>query len=176
MSDPFSGGGLTGQASESAAALKALDAAAADSAEAIDQAFSKAGDSLSRSLARAASDGKVSLKELASAVLAAVNSATGVSSSSGGLSDVLSQAFSAATSSFSGARAEGGFVGAGGSYLVGERGPEMFRPAVSGNVEPGGSSPNVNVTVMVSGGAQALVRSEAQVATALQRAARMGGR
>lgn len=159
---------------EAGGSLKALEATAAETAEAIDQAFSKAGESMSRSLARAASDGKISLKELASAVLAAVNSAAGVSSSSRGLGDVLSQVFSAATSSFSGARADGGFVGAGGSYLVGERGPEMFRPAVSGMVEPGGSSPNVNVTVMVSGGAQALVRSEAQVATALQRAARMG--
>lgn len=161
---------------EAGGSLKALEATAAETAEAIDQAFSKAGESMSRSLARAASDGKISLKELASAVLSAVNSAAGVSSSSRGLGDVLSQVFSAATSSFSGARADGGFVGAGGSYLVGERGPEVFRPAVSGTVEAGGASPNVNVTVMVAGGAQALMRSEAQVATALQRAARMGVR
>jgi phage-related minor tail protein len=161
---------------EAGGSLKALEATAAETAEAIDQAFSKAGESLSRSLARAASDGKVSLKELASAVLAAVNSAAGVSSSSGGLSEVLSQVFSSVASSFSGARADGGFVGAGGSYLVGERGPEVFRPAVSGSIEAGGVSSNVNVTVMVAGGAQALVRSEAQVATALQRAARMGVR
>ncbi|MCR6658565.1 MAG: phage tail tape measure protein [Asticcacaulis sp.] len=171
MSDPFGG-----QVGEAGASLKALEASAAETADAIDQAFSMAGESLSRSLARAASDGKISLKELASAVLAAVNSAAGVSSSSGGLASVLSEVFSAVSSSFSGARADGGFVGAGGSYVVGERGPEVFRPAVSGSIEAGGSSPNVNVTVMVSGGAQGLVRSEAQVATALQRAARMGVR
>ncbi|MGN6363333.1 phage tail tape measure protein [Asticcacaulis taihuensis] len=170
MSDPFGS-----QADEAGASLKALEASAAETADAIDQAFSKAGESLSRSLARAASDGKISLKELASAVLAAVNLAAGTSSSSGGLASVLSQVFSATNSSFSGARTDGGFVGTGGSYLVGERGPEVFRPAVSGTVDTGGSSPNVNVTVMVSGGAQGLVRSEAQVATALQRAARMGG-
>jgi len=171
MSDPFSGGWVA-QAAEGAEAIKALEASASETAEAIDQAFSKAGESLSRSLARAAADGRISLKELASAVLAAVNSAAGVSSSAGGLGEVLSRVLSA---SFSGARADGGFVGAGGSYLVGERGPEVFRPAVSGTVEAGGA-PNVNVTVMVSGGAQALARSEAQVATALQRAARMGMR
>ncbi|WP_303830050.1 phage tail tape measure protein [Asticcacaulis taihuensis] len=171
MSDPFGS-----QAGEAGASLKALEASAVETADAIDQAFSKAGESLSRSLARAASDGKISLKELASAVLAAVNSAAGVSSSSSGLASVLSQVFSVASSSFSGARADGGFVGTGGSYLVGERGPEVFTPAVSGTVDSGGSSPNVNVTVMVSGGAQGLVRSEAQVATALQRAARMGVR
>jgi len=172
MSDPFSGGWVA-QAAEGAEAIKALEASASETAEAIDQAFSKAGESLSRSLARAAADGRISLKELASAVLAAVNSAAGVSSSAGGLGEVLSRVLSA---SFSGARADGGFVGAGGSYLVGERGPEIFRPAVSGTVEAGGVAPNVNVTVMVSGGAQALARSEAQVATALQRAARMGMR
>jgi phage-related minor tail protein len=171
MSDPFGG-----QVDEAGASLRGLEASAAETADAIDQAFSKAGESLSRSLARAASDGKISLKELAAAVLAAVNSATGVSSSSGGLASVLSEVFSVVGSSFSGARADGGFVGAGGGYLVGERGPEVFRPAVSGTVETGGASPNVNVTVMVSGGAQGLVRSEAQVATALQRAARMGMR
>jgi phage-related minor tail protein len=168
MSDPFGN-----QAGEAGASLKSLEVSASETAGAIDQAFSKAGESLSRSLARAASDGKISLKELASAVLAAVNSAAGVSSSSGGLGNVLAQVFS---SSFSGARADGGFVGAGGSYLVGERGPEVFRPAVSGTVEAGSASPSVNVTVMVSGGVQGLVRSEAQVATALQRAARMGVR
>ena len=171
MSDPFSGGWMA-QAAEGGEAIKALEASASETAEAIDQAFLKAGESLSRSLARAAADGRISLKELASAVLAAVNSMAGVSSSAGGLGEVLSRVLS---SSFSGARADGGFVGAGGSYLVGERGPEVFRPAVSGTVEAGGA-PNVNVTVMVSGGAQALVRSEAQVATALQRAARMGMR
>ncbi len=170
MSDPFGG-----QVGEAGTSLKALEASAAETAGAIDQAFSKAGESLSRSLARAAADGKISLKELASAVLAAVNSAAGVSSSAG-LGSVLSQVFSAVSSSFSGARADGGFVGAGGSYVVGERGPEVFRPAVSGSIEAAGAAPNVSVTVMVAGGPQALVRSEAQVATALQRAARMGVR
>ncbi|MFT4074256.1 MAG: phage tail tape measure C-terminal domain-containing protein [Asticcacaulis sp.] len=171
MSDMFGG-----QAGEAEGRLKALEASASEAADAIDQAFSKAGESLSRSLARAASDGKISLKELASAVLSAVNSASGTSSSSGGLASVLSEVFSAVSSSFSGARADGGFVGAGGSYLVGERGPEVFTPSVSGNVGSGNQASSVNVTVMVSGGTQSLVRSEAQVATALQRAARMGVR
>jgi hypothetical protein len=37
-----------------------------------------------------------------------------------------------------GARALGGPVGAGRSYLVGERGPELFTPGVSGNIIPNG--------------------------------------
>lgn len=46
-----------------------------------------------------------------------------------------------------GARAEGGSVMGGSSYLVGERGPEVFQPAVSGYIVPnnqlGGSSQTV---------------------------------
>jgi len=39
---------------------------------------------------------------------------------------------------FGGARAEGGPVAAGRSYVVGERGPEMFMPKQSGNIMPNG--------------------------------------
>jgi len=53
-------------------------------------------------------------------------------------------------SAFQGTRATGGPVMGGGSYLVGERGPEMFSPGVSGMVTPnhalgGGTSVVVNV-------------------------------
>lgn len=50
----------------------------------------------------------------------------------------------------SGARANGGPVMAGGSYIVGERGPELFTPSGSGNITPnggfGGNTINVTVT------------------------------
>ncbi len=172
---PFSG--LEQQAGDAEAAIRGLEGPAAETAEAIDQAFAKAGESLARSLARAASDGKVSLKDLAGAIIAAVDAAAGTSSSAGGLGAVLSEAFKGVFGGvFGGARADGGPVTAGGAYIVGERGPEMFRPAVAGSVEAVAGGPNVNVTVMVSGGAEALARSEAQVAAALQRAVRMGVR
>ena len=58
---------------EAAAALEALKAPAENAADAIETAFGRAGNSLARSLARAASDGEVSLAELARAVLNAVN-------------------------------------------------------------------------------------------------------
>lgn len=38
--------------------------------------------------------------------------------------------------SISGARADGGPVSSGGTYLVGERGPELFTPSVSGSIVP----------------------------------------
>ena len=51
-------------------------------------------------------------------------------------------------------RAEGGPVKGGGSYIVGERGPELFTPGVSGMVTPNhalGGSTNVVVNVDASG-------------------------
>lgn len=51
---------------------------------------------------------------------------------------------------FGGARAGGGPVSGGKSYLVGERGPEMFVPKSSGTIVPngaGGSPINVNMTI-----------------------------
>ncbi len=166
-------GALDEQVGDAEAVLRGLAAPAAETADAIDQAFARAGDSLARSLARAAADGKVSLKDLAGAVLSAVDAAAGVSSPAGGLGTALGEVFKDV---FAGARADGGAVSAGGAYVVGERGPEVFRPAVSGTVDAAAGGPAVNVTVMVTGGAEALARSEAQVAAALQRAVRMGVR
>ncbi|WAC47903.1 phage tail tape measure protein [Asticcacaulis sp. SL142] len=159
---------FTQQVNAAAVALKGLEGPAQESADAIDQAFSKAGESLARSLGRAASDGKISMAELASAVINAVNAAA--RTSGGGLGDVLSGIGSV----FSGARADGGPVTRGGAYLVGERGPELFRPATSGSIETSAGGQQVNITLNVSGGGEGLIRSEAQIASALNRAARLG--
>ena len=54
-----------------------------------------------------------------------------------------------------GKRAMGGPVSAGSSYMVGERGPELFTPKHGGNIVPnnalGGGSTNVTVNVDASG-------------------------
>ena len=54
-----------------------------------------------------------------------------------------------------GKKAKGGPVRAGKSYLVGERGPELFTPASSGNItannKMGGGSVNISVAVDASG-------------------------
>lgn len=164
---------MTIQAAEAGEALAALEAPARAAARSIEDAFSAAGTSLARSLARAAADGEVSLAELARAVLAAVQAATGGSSGGGGLGEALGTAL---TSAFSGARADGGTVTGGGAYLVGERGPEVFRPAGAGMVEPLGGA-GMSVTVQVSGGdVGGLARSDAQLAQALARAVSLGAR
>lgn len=171
MADEFEGLGVA--TAEAAAALESLKEPAQKAAEAIEDAFSKAGTSLSRSLMRAAKDGEISMAELARAVIAAVNAGAGAVLKGGGLGKALSEAVGGA---FSGARADGGTVAAGGAYLVGERGPEVFRPGVGGMVQPMGGAAPVVVNVMVDGGPQALLRSEAQVARMMARAAALGMR
>lgn len=54
-------------------------------------------------------------------------------------------------SSISGARADGGPVNAGGLYLVGERGPELFRPNGSGSITPNHALTGSGVVVNVIG-------------------------
>lgn len=160
------------KAAEAAAALESLREPAERAAASIEEAFGRAGESLTRSLARAAADGEITLSELARAVLGAVNAAAGASRGGGGLSEAIAAAVGGL---FGGARAEGGPVVGGGAYLVGERGPEVFRPAGAGTIEPGGAA-GVTVNVTVDGGAPGLLRSEAQIAQMLARAVALGVR
>jgi hypothetical protein len=53
---------------------------------------------------------------------------------------------------FRGARASGGPVAGGSSYLVGERGPELFTPGTSGNITPNNALGGGGITVNVNGG------------------------
>lgn len=173
MTDGFRPEGLDGvpaKAAEAAAALEALREPAERAAASIEDAFGRAGDSLARSLTRAAADGELSLAELARAVLNAVNAAAGVKG--GGLSAAIAQAVGGL---FGGTRAEGGPVLGGGAYLVGERGPEVFRPSGAGVIEAAGG-PGVTVNVRIDGGAPGLMRSEAQIAQSLARAVALGAR
>ncbi|HZV83825.1 MAG TPA: phage tail tape measure protein [Brevundimonas sp.] len=171
MTDAFEPKGLDAvpmKAAEAAAALEGLREPAERAATSIQDSFARAGDSLSRSLTRAAADGEVTLSELARAMLAAV----GAVSSGGGLSNAIAQAVKTV---FSGSRADGGPVAAGGAYLVGERGPEVFRPAGAGSVEPHGGG-GVTVNIRMDGGATGLLRSESQIAQTLARAVALGAR
>nr|WP_313522091.1 phage tail tape measure protein [Brevundimonas diminuta] len=177
MTDSFRPDGIDAipvKAAEAAAALEALKEPAERAAASIEDAFGRAGASLTRSLTRAAADGEVTLAELARAVLNAVNAAAGARG--GGLSGAIA----AALGGFGGARADGGPVLGGGAYLVGERGPEVFRPAGAGTIEPmgghSGSGGGVTVNVTVDGGAEGLLRSETQIARMLARAAALGAR
>ena len=174
MTDTFEPNGLDAvprKAAEAQAALEALREPAGRAAASIEDAFRRAGDSLTRSLARAAADGEITLAELARSVLAAVNAAAG-GGRGGGLGEAIAQAVGAV---FGGARVDGGAVLGGGAYLVGERGPEVFRPAGAGTIEAAGGA-GVTINMRVDGGAQGLLRSEAQIAQMLARAVALGAR
>jgi hypothetical protein len=177
MTDTFGPSGLDAvplEAAEAAAALESLKEPAERAARSIEQAFDRAGESLTASLTRAAADGEITLAELARAVLAAANSAVGtlMGGNGGGLGEALA---SAVGGLFSGTRAEGGPVMPGGAYLVGERGPEVFRPSQAG-VVGGVEGPGMVLNLKVDGGAPGLLRSETQIAQALARAVALGAR
>jgi hypothetical protein len=61
-------------------------------------------------------------------------------------------AIGTAIKNFAGFRAEGGPVAPGGSYIVGERGPEIFTPSVPGNIIPNNQITAGNRTRGVGGG------------------------
>jgi hypothetical protein len=65
----------------------------------------------------------------------------------GGFSNILG-------SLFGGFRADGGAVSSGRSYVVGERGPELFTPGSSGHITPNGGSGGMKVIVNNYAGAQ----------------------
>jgi hypothetical protein len=72
---------------------------------------------------------------------------------------------------FGGFRAEGGSVSAGTSYMVGERGPELFRPRQSGTIVPnsamrGGDPAVINMRIDLSGanGDETIARISGQAA------------
>ena len=90
---------------------------------------------------------------------------TGTATGGGGL-------FGALAGLISGARAEGGPVSAGGRYIVGERGPEMFVPQSAGSIVPnhamggGSGATTINMRIDLAGanGDETIARISAQAA------------
>ena len=143
----------------------------------------RAGQALESALVRAVRTGKFGFEDLKRTALAmmadiaagAIRSGIGAATGGGDLGGVL-------TSLVSGllglpGRATGGPVTGGRSYLVGERGPELFVPTSTGRVEtlraPGGAR-EVRVAITVNapagGEAKALEASGRQVARAVKAA------
>jgi hypothetical protein len=82
-------------------------------------------------------------------------------------------------SDFSKKRAVGGPVSAGDSYMVGERGPELFTPGAGGFITPnnrlgGGSSTNINITVNAGMGANGAQLGQ-EIVSAIKRYERASG-
>ncbi|MGE0410357.1 MAG: phage tail tape measure C-terminal domain-containing protein [Amphiplicatus sp.] len=142
----------------------------APAAALIEEVFSTTARSIERDLSRAARTGSLSLKSLANSIV-------------GDLKRVAVDTLvrkpleSLVASAFGGARAGGGFVAAGAHYLVGERGPELFTPAVSGQIGAPAPAPvTVNITLPGVSNAESFRQSETQIAAALARALAKGQR
>jgi hypothetical protein len=87
--------------------------------------------------------------------LALIGQIKGFQKTYGNVSDPFAAMAGAANIDLSGLqfRANGGPVAQGGSYIVGEKGPELFTPSASGNITPnGGFGGGASITVNVNGG------------------------
>lgn len=75
---------------------------------------------------------------------------------------------------FRGARANGGPVMGGSTYLVGERGPELFTPGASGTITPNSALGGINITVNAGMGTNGTAVGEA-IVQEINKYARSGG-
>jgi phage-related minor tail protein len=165
--------------SEAANALDSFaQGPAQEAADAIGDAFAKAGQRISSALGTAARTGELSVKGLASAILRDLSAVAidkfVTAPLNGAIGGALGSVFKGLPSF--GARASGGPVNPGGAYLVGERGPELFVPRTAGSIEAGGGGPPVTIHINMPQGSSLAEarRSSNQVAAALARAVRKG--
>lgn len=146
----------------------------APAAALIEDAFASAAGSIERSLARAARTGELSMKALARSIVRNLKHLAIDSLVRQPIENFLLNALSAP---FGGGRAGGGFVASGQSFLVGERGPELFTPNASGRISSAGAAPvNVSITLPGVTDAESFRQSETQIAAAMARALGRGQR
>jgi phage-related minor tail protein len=150
---------------EAAAALDAFARGPARrAADDVGASFERAGERIARALGRAATGGETAFKQMAKVILEELARIA------------LDRVFGAKTSFF-GAKAGGGAVNAGGAYLVGERGPEMFIPRQAGSLaQPSGGTVSVHFHLGAGADAHAIVRNQGQIAAAVARAVAYGRR
>lgn len=135
------------------AAFAQRDAQLEAQAQKMNQLYSSIGQTISTGIVdslTAAVDGTKSLAEVASDTLRSLANILlkfGINSLLGGLGG--GDPSSIFTKLFGGKRASGGSVSSSKSYLVGERGPELFTPGRSGSIAPNGSMGGTNVVVNV---------------------------
>jgi hypothetical protein len=144
----------------------------------------RAGRMIDNALARAVTTGKLGFDDLKRVALSAMAEIAQASLRSlfhtpggGGIGSGLISGLSSLVSGLLGVpgRATGGPVNAGRSYLVGERGPELFVPSSGGRIEHvGGAARDVRVSIAVQTPApadpQVLRQSSRQVARAIRSA------
>jgi phage-related minor tail protein len=144
----------------------------------IEAAVNRSFNAVSNTISRAALSGRDSISQLTASVLADFDriavSQFIVKPIAGIVSSLASSLLPVA-----GARAVGGPVAPGGSYLVGEQGPELFTPSGAGSITPNGAlgARGGNVTVNITTpDAASFQKSKSQVAAMLARAIAQGQR
>lgn len=154
------------------------DGPAREAADAIAEAFERAGARIDTALEASARSGEASFGRLTDSILRDLARLAAESL----IERPIRQALDTAISSlpFFGARAEGGPVTAGGAYLVGEHGPELFTPGQTGQVSATrpahGPAPIVVNLSLPSAGPAAELPSEVQIGRAVRRALERGRR
>ena len=130
---------------------KKLDDEAARKAKETADRYKRLGDAIKSNVTDGIIDAIEGTKSLGEAALSVVkdlgkqflrlgiNQAFGALGSTGGILGAL----------FGGAKASGGTVQGGRSYVVGERGPELFTPGRTGSIAPNSAMGGANVTVNV---------------------------
>jgi len=151
------------------------------------QGVGRAGRLIDNALSRAITSGKLGFDDLKKVALAAMADIATASlrallrpQGSGGFGAGLLSGLSNLVAGLAGSpgRATGGPVSAGRTYVVGERGPELFVPSGSGRIEHmAGGSRDVRVAISVNANGrsdepQALRQSSRQVARAVRAALR----
>lgn len=145
---------------------------------AIERAVDRSFNAVANTIARASLSGRRSIAQLTASVLADFDRIA-VSQFIVKPVDSLVSSLVGTLLPVAGARAAGGPVAAGRSYLVGEKGPELFTPAGDGAITPnaalerGGAQVTVNITTP---DAQSFLKSKSQVAALLARAVAQGQR
>lgn len=154
-------------ASASAALNEFSQVQARRAADDVGAAFDRAGDRIARAMGRAALGGEAAFKRLAKVVLEEFARLA--------LDRIFTQ--QGGQTPYFGARAAGGAVNAGGAYLVGERGPELFTPGQHGSIgAPTGCGVNIHFHLGGGADAAAIARHQGQIAAAVARAVAYGRR
>jgi phage-related minor tail protein len=161
---------LAGFQSELGAASAALQSFAQGparrAADEIGVSFERAGTRIARAMGAAANGGEAAFKRMAKVILEELAKIA--------LDRILTIPGKPA---FFGARAAGGPVSAGGAYLVGERGPELFVPRQGGDVvSPTGGAVSVHFHLGAAADASSIARHQGQIAAAVARAVAYGRR
>ncbi len=155
-----------------------LSEAGLQAADAMETAFERAGRQIEATLEQAARSGGDSFERMTERILRDLARLTAETLILAPAERWLERVTGASPgAALDGARAEGGPVTAGGSYLVGERGPEVFTPAQSGEIRPaGGQAITVNIHLAAGSDAASIERDQGRISRALARAVAQGSR